>query len=451
MPPVAPGSTNDQARALDRAYRIATLHIIPLLFVCYICNYIDRINVGFAKLQMLDDLQMSDTAFGLGAGIFFIGYVCAGIPSSMVLRRVSPRRWMCVLMLTWGTLSTALLLVKTPPTFYALRFLTGVAEAGFFPCIVAYLEQWFPARRRGRVMSLFMVSIPVSGAIGGPLSGWILECFAGGRGGLSAWQWLYLLQGTPTILFGIVLLFVLSDRVEQASWLTDTEKQLVRSDLDRDAHHAAAVRCAGTKRAARPNRTVLMLGAVYFCIQMGAYAMNFWLPTIIHALGFSKPGQIGIISALPYLAAAIAMIVAGWSADRLQERRLHLGVPLLIGFLGLCLAAGAGGTAGLAIVGLILATAGTLTGIAMFWPYASSQPGRPDPTGIALVNSLGQIAGFVSPYFIGWVRDASGTTMPALYLLSGLMAAGALVVIVRPATAAAPTVTVTQPAEIERS
>ncbi|WP_069705949.1 MFS transporter [Burkholderia seminalis] len=433
MSPAFSSSPTHRPAALERAYRTATLRIIPILFICYMCNYLDRINVGFAKLQMLDQLRMSNTAFGIGAGVFFVGYVCAGVPSSLVLRRVSPRRWMCILMLSWGTLSAALLSVKTPASFYALRFLTGVAEAGFFPSIVLYLEQWFSTKHRGRVLSLFLVSIPVSGAVGGPLSGWMLDYFAGGRAGLSAWQWLYLLQGAPTVLFGILLLFVLRDRVEQVSWLTDAEKQMVREDLDRDARtRALPAHPTGSTSHVLFDRTVLSLGFVYFCIQMGAYAMNFWLPTIIHALGVTKPGQIGLASAVPYLAASISMVVVGRSADFRQERRLHLGVPLLIGFLGLLLTGGAGGDMILSIVGLTLATAGTLTGIAMFWPFTSSLPNRPPAAGVALINSLGQIAGFVSPYFIGWVHDTIHSTTPALYMLSSLMAAGALLIVLRP-------------------
>ncbi|RQT02074.1 MFS transporter [Burkholderia contaminans] len=433
MSPAFLSSPTHRPAALDRAYRTATLRIIPILFVCYMCNYLDRINVGFAKLQMLDQLRMSNTAFGIGAGVFFVGYVCAGVPSSLVLRRVSPRRWMCIMMLSWGTLSAALLSVKTPESFYVLRFLTGVAEAGFFPSIVLYLEQWFATEHRGRVLSLFLVSIPISGAVGGPLSGWMLDYFAGGRGGLSAWQWLYLLQGAPTVLFGILLLFVLRDRVEQVSWLTDAEKRIVREDLDRDARTCALpAHQTGPTSKVLLDRTVLSLGFVYFCIQMGAYAMNFWLPTIIHALGVTKPSQIGLASAVPYLTASIAMVIVGRSADLRQERRLHLGVPLLAGFLGLLLAAGASGDIRVSMIGLTLATAGTLTGIAMFWPFTSSLPDRPPATGIALINSLGQIAGFVSPYFIGWARDKFHSTMPALYILSSMMAAGALLIVLRP-------------------
>lgn len=428
--------------SLDRIYRAITLRTIPMLFVCYMCNYLDRINVGFAKLQMLDDLKMSETAFGLGAGIFFVGYVLAGVPSSFALRRISPRRWMCILMLVWGALSASLMWVKSPSSFYVLRFLTGVAEAGFFPSIVLYLAQWFPSSRRGRVMSLFMVSIPLSGLVGGPLSGWILQHFAAAPNGLAAWQWLYLLQGAPTIVMGLVLLSVLRDDVDHADWLGESGKQLIREDLERDARLQSTLH--NTRKTARPaliSHTVLMLGFVYFCIQMGVYAMNFWLPSIIRSLGFPNLGVVGLISAVPYLCAAVVMVFVGRSADAHQERRLHLGVPVLIGFVGLLLAATANGSIPVALGGLTLATAGTLTGLAMFWPFTSAVPGgSPSAPSVALINSVGQIAGFVSPYFIGWVRDTTHSTTPALYLLSSAMALGAILVMRPPRAISVPIV-----------
>ncbi|EIF28238.1 sugar phosphate permease [Burkholderia sp. Ch1-1] len=423
--------SSGNAQTLARAYRSTMAHTLPLLFLCYLCNYLDRINVGFAKLQMVDDLKMSETAFGLGAGIFFIGYVIAGVPSSLALRKLRPRQLMSILMMIWGTLSASLLFVRSPAAFYALRFLTGVAEAGFFPSIVLYFSQWYPAKRRGEVMSLFMVSIPVSGLLGGPLSGWMLQQFSASPGGMAGWQWLYLLQGAPTVLLGFVLLVLLKDDPSKAHWLDDAEKRLLFDELA-DERGASLERAAVAPqlRNALLNPTVLTLGAAYFCIQMGVYALNFWLPSIVRSLGFANLGVIGWISAVPYLFASIAMVVTGKSSDTRGERRLHLGVPLLAGFAGLLVAAGSNGSVAGALGGLTLATAGTLTGLAMFWPYTASVPERsPSAAGIALINSMGQLAGFAGPYVVGLLKDVTHRTTPALYLLSSALAIGALIVV----------------------
>lgn len=425
--------SSGEAQTLARAYRSTMARTLPLLFICYLCNYLDRINVGFAKLQMLDDLKMSETAFGLGAGIFFVGYVIAGVPSSLALRKLRPRQWMAILMMIWGALSASLLFVTTPESFYALRFLTGVAEAGFFPSIVMYFAQWYPAKRRGEVMSLFMVSIPISGLLGGPLSGWMLKQFATAPGGMAGWQWLYLLQGAPTVLLGFVLLALLKDEPSTARWLSDTEKRLLAAELaEENSASAAPSSSIGGRRLklALPNSTVLTLGVAYFFIQMGVYALNFWLPSIVRSLGFADLGVIGWISAVPYLFAAIAMVLVGKSSDTQRERRLHLGLPLLAGFAGLLIAANANGNVAGAIAGLTLATAGTLTGLAMFWPYVGSVPKRsPGPAGIALINSVGQVAGFVGPSIVGFLKDTTHSTTPALYLLSSALAVGALIVV----------------------
>ncbi len=425
--------SSGDAHILSRAYRSTMARTLPLLFICYLCNYLDRINVGFAKLQMLDDLKMSETAFGLGAGIFFVGYVIAGVPSSLALRKLRPRQWMAILMMIWGTISASLLFVKTPEAFYVLRFLTGIAEAGFFPSIVMYFAQWYPAKRRGEVMSLFMVSIPISGLLGGPLSGWMLKTFASAPGGMAGWQWLYLLQGAPTVLLGFVLLVLLKDEPNTARWLNDDEKRLLSAELAAEnAARAAAASSAAAPRSwlALIDSTVLTLGVAYFFIQMGVYALNFWLPSIVRSLGFKDLGVVGWISAIPYLFAGIAMVVVGKSSDAQHERRLHLALPLLTGFAGLLIAANANGNVAGAITGLTLATAGTLTGLAMFWPYVGSVPKRsPGAAGIALVNSVGQIAGFVGPAVVGLLKDTTHSTTPALYLLSSALAVGALIVV----------------------
>lgn len=420
---------------LEGAYRKTTFHLIPFIFICYLFNYLDRVNVGFAKLQMLDALGLSETVYGLGAGIFFIGYVLSGVPSNLALHRFGARRWIAVLMVIWGALSASLLFVQSPTSFYVLRFFTGVAEAGFFPGIVLYFTHWYPAARRGRVMALFMSAIPVSGVIGGPLSGWMLHYFAAGQGGLAGWQWLYLLQGLPTVVLGVAVYFYLSDGISQARWLDDAEKAAMRSALEEDERHRKASADAVHAFAqVLLNARVWMLGAVYFSIQMGVYAINFWLPSIIKSMGFQSSTTIGWLSAIPYFMACGFMVYVGRSADARRERRWHLAVPMLMGGAGLILAAQFAGNPVIAMIGLSLATMGALTGLPMFWPLPAAFLGSAAAAGgIALINSLGQIAGFVSPFLVGWIKDSTHSTDVALYILSGVLFVGALLVMRVPA------------------
>ncbi|OCG84281.1 MFS transporter, partial [Xanthomonas euvesicatoria] len=340
-------------------YRKILWRLIPFLFVCYLFNYLDRVNVGFAKLQMLGDLGMSETVYGLGAGIFFIGYLACGVPSNLILQRIGARRWVAIMMVSWGLLSTCLLFVRTPAGFYTLRLLTGAAEAGFFPGIVLYLTRWFPRARHGRVMTVFMSAIPISGVLGGPLSGWILDHFSAGQGGLAGWQWMFLLQGLPTVLLGIGVWFLLSDGVQQASWLNPQEKQALARVLAEDEAGKPAGASTSLGAVLR-NPAVWLLGTVYFCIQSGVYAINFWLPSIIQGSGVTDPIRIGLMSAIPYLAAAVFMVLMGRSADRRGERRWHLVIPLLMGAAGLCIAASVTDNLGLAVFGMTLATMGAV-------------------------------------------------------------------------------------------
>ena len=416
---------------LDGAYKKAVWRLIPFIFVCYLFNYLDRVNVGFAKLEMLDALGLSETVYGLGAGIFFIGYVLCGVPSNLMLHKVGARRWIALLMLVWGALSACLMFVSTPQSFYTLRFFTGVAEAGFFPGIVLYFTRWFPADKRGQVMALFMSAIPVSGVLGGPLSGWMLQHFAAGQGGLAGWQWLFLLQGLPTVLLGLGVYFYLNDGIAQARWLSAEEKTVMQQALiDDEARRAAQRPMEQSFASVLGNVNVWMLGAIYFAIQMGVYAINFWLPSIIKGLGFQNAGAIGWLSALPYLAACFFMVWVGRSGDRRGERRWHVVLPLLMGVAGLLLAANSGGVVWLSMLGLTLATMGALAGLSMFWPLPTAFLGSAAAAGgLALINSLGQVAGFVSPFLVGWIKDLTHSTDPALYILSGVMLAGALLVL----------------------
>ena len=376
---------------------------------------------------MLDALKFSETVYGLGAGIFFIGYVLCGVPSNLALTRFGPRRWIAVMMISWGTLSTCLMFVTTPTGFYTLRLLTGAAEAGFFPGVVLYLSQWFPSFRRGRIMALFMCAIPVSGLIGGPFSGWILSHFAAGQGGLAGWQWMFLLQGIPTVVLGALAIFLLSDSFANAKWLGAHERAVLEADHRLDAASKPASSATDSLSAVFKNPAIWAFGLIYFCIQSGVYAINFWLPSIIKSLGFSDTLVIGWISAIPYLLAAVFMLLVGRSADLHKERRWHLVVPMLMGAVGLVIAVNFAAHPAIAILGLTIATMGALTGLPMFWPVPTAMLSAGAAAGgLALINSMGQMAGFLSPYLVGFVKDATGSTDAALYFLAAVIVGGSL-------------------------
>lgn len=421
--PASPISDDDK----NAIYKRITLRLIPFIFICYLFNYLDRVNVGFAKLQMLDALKFSETVYGLGAGIFFIGYVLCGVPSNLALTRFGPRRWIAVMMISWGTLSTCLMFVTTPTGFYTLRLLTGAAEAGFFPGVVLYLSQWFPSFRRGRIMALFMCAIPVSGLIGGPFSGWILSHFAAGQGGLAGWQWMFLLQGIPTVVLGALAIFLLSDSFANAKWLGAHERAVLEADHRLDAASKPASSATDSLSAVFKNPAIWAFGLIYFCIQSGVYAINFWLPSIFKSLGFSDTLVIGWISAIPYLLAAVFMLLVGRSADLHKERRWHLVVPMLMGAVGLVIAVNFAAHPAIAILGLTIATMGALTGLPMFWPVPTAMLSAGAAAGgLALINSMGQMAGFLSPYLVGFVKDATGSTDAALYFLAAVIVGGSL-------------------------
>ena len=426
------GGKPDHAN-LDPVYRTVYLRVIPYLFLCYLFNYLDRVNVGFAKLQMLGDLHLSETSYGLGAGIFFLGYIACGIPSNLMLQRVGARRWLAFIMVLWGIFSTSLMAVRDAQTFYVIRFLTGATEAGFFPGIVLYLTEWFPSARRGQIMALFMAAIPLSGVLGSPFSGWIMAHFSAHQATFAAWQWLFLLQGLPTVVLGIGVLFLLSDGVGKAKWLSEPDRAALQNALIEDKQNTPKT-AADSFAEVVTNGHIWILGIIYFCIQSGVYAINFWLPSIIKASGTLDPGTIGWLSAIPYLAASVFMVLVGRSADARHERRWHLAVPMLMGAGGLVVAGAFATNPVIALAGLTLATMGALTGLPMLWPLSGGYlTAAAAAGGLALINSTGQIAGFASPTFVGWIKDATHSTDLALYALAGVMVIGALLTLSVPA------------------
>ncbi|SDH37964.1 D-galactonate transporter [Paraburkholderia steynii] len=403
-------------------YAKVAWRLIPFLFFCYLCAYLDRINVSFAKLQMLQDLGMSDAVYGLGAGIFFVGYLMFEVPSNLILLKVGARRWIARIMVTWGVISAAMMFVSTPTQFYVVRFLLGVAEAGFFPAILLYLTYWFPAGRRSKVTALFMTGIPMSGVIGGPLSGWIMHSMSGAHG-IAGWQWLFFLEGIPTVIVGIVAFFYLDDKVSDARWLRDDEKALIEADLQAESGHHKL----HSLRDGLASPRVLLLSAIYFFFTMGLYGVSFWLPSLVKASGVSGTLNIGLLSAVPYAAAAVTMVLVGRSSDRYGERRWHLAVPGVVGAIALCASVVYAHQTVLAMIALTIGTMGVITTISQFWtvPPAVLQ-GTAAAGGIALANSVGSISGVVSPYVIGFLQTSTGSTGSGVVGIAVSMVLGSL-------------------------
>ncbi|MFL5264481.1 MAG: MFS transporter, partial [Anaeromyxobacteraceae bacterium] len=335
----------------DGAYRKVARRLVPFLMVCYVGNYLDRVNVGFAKLQMLSDLRFSETTFGLGAGIFFLGYFLFEVPSNIVLHRVGARLWIARIMISWGILSACMLLVRTPWQFYGVRFLLGVAEAGFFPGIILYLTYWFPSARRARIVALFMSAIPLSGLLGNPLSGWIMQS-ASGLHGLAGWQWMFLIEAIPSLVMGVCVILYLDNGIRAAHWLSEPEKLVLERNIERERQDIGA---HPSIRAMFADRRIWHMSIVYFTCLMGQYAISFWLPTLIKAAGVKSVLDVGLLSAIPYGTTVVAMILLGRSADRRRERRWHVAGPLLAGAVGLVGCALAGTSTVPALAALTLA------------------------------------------------------------------------------------------------
>jgi D-galactonate transporter len=414
-------------RAAAAAYRKVTWRLLPFLMLCYVVAYLDRVNVGFARLQMLSDLGFSETVYGLGAGMFFIGYFTFEVPSNIILHRIGARTWIARIMITWGIVSALFMFIKTPLSFYALRFVLGVAEAGFFPGIILYLTYWFPSDRRGRMISLFMMAIPLSGIFGGPVSGWIMTTFAG-KAGLAGWQWLFLLEAAPALVVGAIVLLYLDNGIRSAKWLNDEEKTLLERRLAEDSAH---IQPHGSLRAVLADRRVVLMCAIYFTIVMGQYGLTFWMPTLIQAAGVSGTLKIGMFTAIPYGAGAIAMVFFGRSADRRRERRWHAASAMLIGAAGLTSSAIAGTHTALAILFLTIAATGVFSCAPLFWSLPTAfLSGAAAAAGIAAINSIGNLAGFVSPYVVGWLKDLTHSTQAGMFAVSAVLDAGAAIILV---------------------
>jgi len=424
----ATASTLDEAE--DATYARVTRRLIPFLCLCFVIAFLDRVNVSFAKLQMQQDLHLSETVYGLGAGIFFIAYFLFEVPSNLIMHRVGARRWIARIMISWASLTCIMAFVHSEMAFYVVRFLLGAAEAGFFPGIILYLTYWYPVQRRSRITALFMTAIPIAGVLGGVGSGWILQSM-NGVSGLAGWQWLFLLEGIPSLVVGVCVLFYLDDSIGAARWLTPAQKQLLQNNIDTESSSKKHV----SVRSAFRHPLVWLLALVYFGSSMGQYGFGFWLPSIIKATGVSSPLEIGLLSAIPYAFGIAAMLLVGRSSDRTGERRWHYGLSAATAACGLVGAVIWRDNTAAAMVSLTIASMGLQCLAPVFWTLPTGLLGGvAAAAGIAVINAIGNLAGFVSPYMVGWVKDNMGTTAVAMYAIAGfLLLAGALVIVGTPA------------------
>ncbi|WP_414439706.1 MFS transporter [Burkholderia sp. 22PA0106] len=406
-------------------YRKISWRIMPFIVFCYLCAYLDRVNVGFAKLQMLSDLKFSDAVYGFGAGIFFIGYFFFEVPSNLALHKIGARRWIARILITWSIISALTLLVKTPTQFYLVRFLLGVAEAGFSPGIMLYLTYWFPAKKRGFALGLYYIAIPLAGVVGGPASGWILHSFAHSST-MAGWQWLFLLEALPAFFAGFAVLVLMVDRPHDARWLTEAQKHEVTTAI---ALEDAQKTEHGNAKAFLKDRNIWKLCAVYFCQIIGLYGISFWLPSIIKDSGIRDVEVIGWLSAIPYLVSVPVIVLTGMSADRFRSRRMHFSVALVIGAAAFAASGAVTGQPMWTVVALSVAASGILSALSLFWGIPSAfLAGTSAAIGIAAINCIGNLAGFVSPYMVGLLNVWTHDNRFGLYAVAVSMALGAVFV-----------------------
>jgi MFS family permease len=433
---IADAGTALTPRALEEAvYAKVTWRLLPFLGLCYLIAYLDRVNVGFAKLHMLADLNISEAAYGFGAGVFFIGYFLFEVPSNLILHRVGARVWIARIMVTWGIISAAMAWMEPmaritgleiQTVFYALRFLLGIAEAGFFPGVILYLNYWYPSHRQSRAVALLLMAQPFSYVFGAPISGAIMESFAG-VSGLYDWQWLFVIEAAPAVVLGIVVLGYLKNGIDEATWLTPDEKQLLKDRLAQEAR----------TKSAHSLRTVFSVPAVWlftcilFCIVTGVYGINFWLPTIIRETGVTSVLTIGLITSACYFSSAILAFLITRHAEQRNEKRWHASFAAILGGVGLALSATYPDNTLITAVLLSVATTGALVASALFWSFPGSiLTGIGVAAGLAAINSVGNLGGFVGPYLLGLMTQWLGSRTAGISVLAGFMMTAGLLIAV---------------------
>lgn len=428
----APTPPDRQAVDENATIRKVAWRLMPLIMVCYLFAYFDRINISFAKFQLQADLGFSDTAYGLGASLFVFGYVLLEVPSNMILYRVGARRWIARIMISWGLATAAMVFVTTEWEFYALRLLIGAMEAGFFPGVLYYLTAWFPASYRGRITSVLFLALAFSGMFGAPFSGVILDVLDGVLH-LRGWQWLFLLGGLPCVGLGLIVLRRMDDRIADARWLTDAEKRLLTERIEPPT--SQSVKKHSLKEAIR-EPGFLLLGLIYFLIQFVSYVMHYWTPHLIRAAGFESSIAIGFLTAVPYACGAIGMVSIGLLSDATGERTKFVAALLVLAAIGF-VTAGVFATQPLWVIGaLVIVGFGILSAVPTFWSLPPKiLVGAGAASGIALINTLGHLGGMISTSMVGRIKDLTGSTTPALYVLSGAcLACAGILLFALPAT-----------------
>jgi MFS family permease len=390
--------------------------LMPLIIVCYFFAFFDRVNISFAKAPLQADLGLSNTAYGFGASLFVVGYVLLEVPSNMLLYRFGARRWIARIMISWGLATAAMVFVRTEWQFYTLRFLIGAMEAGFAPGILYYLTLWFPKSHRGRMTSVFFLATAFSGIIGAPISGLILN-YMDHLEGLAGWQWLFLAGGLPCVVLGFVVLSRFDDSIAQAKWLSEAERRIISVQLERQRAEIGEISL--WRSLLMPG--VLWLGLVYFLIQVGSYGLNFWAPDLIKTAGGGNAATIGLLTAIPYVCGAICMLVVGWLSDASGDRPKFVAGLIMTAALGFFAAGLFDKNVPLLLAALAILGAGVVAAIPAFWTLPPKLlTGAGAASGIALINTLGQLGGIVSPIMVGTVKDLTGSTTPALYVIGGL-------------------------------
>jgi MFS family permease len=412
----------------ELTYRKVALRILPLLMICYITAYLDRINVGFAKLQMLDDLGFSELTYGLGAGLFFIGYFIFEIPSNIILHKIGAKIWICRIMVVWGLISALMIFVTTPTEFYWMRFLLGAAEAGFFPGIILYLTYWFPSYRRAHMNSVIVAGIPIAGMICGIISGIILEHF-NGIYGLADWKWLFLIEAIPSIIFGILVFFLLDDKPKKAKWLSSDEKNLLINNILLDER----------KKEEENILKVLFkfqswwMSAIYFCIMINIYGIGFWMPSMIKNIGILSSFEIGVYSSVPYAISILVMQFLAKRADKFKQHRLYVAISILLCSISLVMLTIETQSIILLLLTLTIGFSSILSAISIFWVLPTHfLKGVSIAASIALINSLGNISGFVGPYIIGWFEETTKSLNSGIYFLASCSIIGFILILLLP-------------------
>ncbi|KIZ39933.1 major facilitator transporter [Rhodopseudomonas palustris] len=414
---------------MEHVYRKITLRIIPFLFACYVLNYIDRVNISFASLQFRQDLGISAAAYGFGVGIFFVGYVIFEVPSNLLMQRIGARRTMMRIMVLWGLVSIATMFVTSATQFYVVRALLGVAEAGFFPGVIFYLTLWFPSALRGRIMAMFVLAIAVSGVIGGPVSGLIMSKMAD-LGGLRGWQWLFLIEGIPPILIGLMAYFYLDDGPEDAKWLTAAEKRFVVANLAVESASRESSKHGSFWTALRDPR-LYAAAAAWFTMAWCGSVINYFSPQIIRNSGVSDTLTVGLLSAIPYAVGAVGMVLINRHSDLKLERRWHYAFSVALAATAIALLPSVAQNWKLAIVLLAMLSVGYLGGVALFWSIPTAYLSKRATAGsVALISSIGQCGGLTAPNIIGWTQQATGNFAVGFYTIAIGMVIGTIIMLI---------------------